>query len=223
MAKEKSTKKKLAPIYIFEIVFYVVMGAIALWGLVYIVLGLISMYWPGVSSSNPLLGFSNTIKRLFGLHPLWWGVLLFSFGAICIAVALICVNRTVDKEKEKEDRRAARLAHIKQIEEEEEALENTPAPEEEPQPIPLNGALEEPIEETETPTEEPVSETAEETPVEEPAPEPVEETLAVEPTPAEEPAPESVEEAPVVEATPVEEPAPEPVNETPTEKTEPEE
>ncbi|MCD8195457.1 MAG: hypothetical protein LUD22_04100, partial [Coprobacillus sp.] len=124
MAKEEKQKKKLAPIHIFEIVFYTVMGAIALWGLVYLILGLIITYYPATSSNTPMMGFNDAIKQYFGLTPLWWGVILFAFGAICIAIALICVDRTVDREREAEERRAARLAHIKAIEEEEEAIEN---------------------------------------------------------------------------------------------------
>lgn len=191
MAKQetntKTKKNKKPAIIIYEIVMYSIVGAVALWGLVYIILGLIAKYLPVISSSNPLTTFNDTIKRLFGLSPLWWGIIIFVIAALYIAISLILVNRKVEKDEEKKARREARLAHLKEIDEEEEAI-----PVEEV--IALSATSEEVVSE---PTPEEVAEPASEEPVvettvEEPAPEPVvepvsEETPTSEEAPAEEP------------------------------------
>ncbi|MCD8204081.1 MAG: hypothetical protein LUB56_03045, partial [Coprobacillus sp.] len=155
MAKDKSkTKKnKISGTTIYEIVSYSIVGVVGLWGLVYIVLGLIAKYLPVISSSNPLTTFNDTIKRLFGLSPLWWGVIIFSIAALYLVISLLLVNRQVEKNEEKKARREARLAHLKAIDEEEatstseeEPLEIYLEKESEPEPVPLTPIVEPEIE-----------------------------------------------------------------------------
>ncbi len=242
MAKEKSkTKKNKRPgIVIYEIVMYSIVGVVGLWGLVYIVLGLIASYLPVISSSNPLTTFNDTIKRLFGLTPLWWGVIIFAIAALYLVISLLLVNRQVEKNEEKKARREARLAHLKALGEEEPApsseepleiyLEKEPEPA--PEPIP---PMVEPVSEP-APEAAPEAPVGEHAPAEEPAPEePVQEAVSETVPEAQalespiEPAPEAPVEEPVSEPTseaPAEpapeapsEPEPEAPGETPTEET----
>ncbi len=206
----KQQKKTHRPgIILFEIAWYTICIVVMVWGLTYIVLGLIADY----TNIAGLITFSDTIKSSFGLSAFYWGILILAIGAIAMSIALLCVARVVDRDEEKKSRREARLAHLRELEEEERlASEEAPVVDaevepvsEEPVPEPVPEPVDEPVEEV--PPEEPV----EETPVEEPV-----EEAPVEEAPPEEPVVEEttvVEEAPVEETPVVEEPAPEPVQE----------
>lgn len=105
MAKKLSGKA----LKIFETIVYSIAGGIALWGLTYIVLGLIANYGP---IDNDLQKASENLAKLFKLGFFEWGIILFCIGmGIGILVLLIIAN-TVDKTNEKAARRAARLAKI---------------------------------------------------------------------------------------------------------------
>lgn len=104
------TNKKA--VNVFETVWYSICGALSLWGLVYIVLGLIANYADIPASKNPILSGSNAIKAAFGMDFLGWGVLLFALGVLLAIIVLLTVAGTVDKTTEKAARRAARLAKI---------------------------------------------------------------------------------------------------------------
>ena len=111
------SKKKL-PISVFEIVWYSLTGAVGVWGLTYVVLGLVAQFYPGTNSNNPLKKASDVIAENFGLGFLYWGLIILGI-AVVAAVAVLCINaKTADREVEKATRRAARLAQVE-----------TPAPE----------------------------------------------------------------------------------------------
>ena len=105
MAKKLSGKA----LKIFEIVVYSIAGAIALWGLTYIVLGLIANYGP---IDNDLQQASENLAKLFKLGFFEWGIILFCIGMGIGILVLLIIASTVDKTNEKAARRAARLAKI---------------------------------------------------------------------------------------------------------------
>ena len=103
------SKKKL-PISIFEIVWYSLTGAVGVWGLVYVILGLIAQFYPATNSNNPIKKASDVIAENFGLGFLYWGLIIIGI-AVVLAVIVLCINaKTADREVEKATRRAARLA-----------------------------------------------------------------------------------------------------------------
>ena len=111
------SKKKL-PISVFEIVWYSLTGAVGVWGLTYVILGLVAQFYPATNSNNPLKKASDVIAENFGLGFLYWGLIILGI-AVVAAVAVLCINaKTADREVEKATRRAARLAQVE-----------TPAPE----------------------------------------------------------------------------------------------
>lgn len=101
-------KKKLA-ISTFELVWYILTGAVALWGLTYIVLGLIGMYAPVAAADNALAQASDKFKETFKLGFFGWGLIIFSVGAVAASACLIISSKSADRESEKAARRAARL------------------------------------------------------------------------------------------------------------------
>ena len=102
MANKRKLKVK-------EYVIYIGCGLFALWGLTYIVLGLLANYLPLPDSSNPLKGADTVIKNNFGLGFFGWGLILFGVFAAIGAIALMVFAKDVDKDYEKSQRRAARL------------------------------------------------------------------------------------------------------------------
>ena len=102
MTKAKKNK-------IIEIIIYCVFGGLAIWGLVYIVLGLLAANLPIPDSSNALRSGDAYIKSLFGLGFFGWGLILFGVFAALTAFSFIYFAKDVDKDYEKNQRRAARL------------------------------------------------------------------------------------------------------------------
>lgn len=105
-------KKKLK-IGVFELVCYIITGAVALWGLTYIVLGLIANYADVPAEKNYLAEASKTIANKFGgLDFLGWGLIIFGIGVVVGVLVLLICSAKFDKTNEKAARRAARLAKI---------------------------------------------------------------------------------------------------------------
>ncbi|MBO4286492.1 MAG: hypothetical protein J5880_04080 [Bacilli bacterium] len=95
---------------LFEKICYPVCGALMLWGLTYTVLGLIGDNLQVASSDNYLKQASDEIAKLFGLGFFGWGLIIFSIGAVIATVVLLVYARNTDRDYEKAQRRAARLA-----------------------------------------------------------------------------------------------------------------
>lgn len=106
----KNRKKAL----VVEIILYVVSGGLALWGLTYMILGLLAKYLPILSSKNPLVSFDNTIANLFGLNSLYWGMIIFVIGALVAVLTLLYFAKSADRDFDKKERRKARLLHIEE-------------------------------------------------------------------------------------------------------------
>lgn len=109
MAKEVNKKA----VKIFEIIWYTLCSLVIVWGLTYIVLGLIAQYANVPDNKNYLLQASNDLAKTFGgLGFFQWGLIIFSSGVVAAVLVLLIVSGTVDKTSEKAARRAARLAKI---------------------------------------------------------------------------------------------------------------
>lgn len=98
--------KKKCKLSIFEIVWYSICLAVGVWGLTYIVLGLVA----GASKIDSTLNEANTsFKGVFGLGFLGWGLIILGIATLAAVIVLCTVARKSDKEFEKAQRRAARL------------------------------------------------------------------------------------------------------------------
>ena len=103
----KNSKKEFS---LFEKIAYCVLGALMVWGLTYTVLGLIADNLQVSSANNYLKQASDAIAKIFGLGFFGWGLIIFSIGAVLMVVILLVNARNTDRDYEKTQRRAARLA-----------------------------------------------------------------------------------------------------------------
>lgn len=103
----KNTQKEFT---LFEKVCYPVCGALILWGLTYTVLGLIGDNLQVKYDANPLKQASDALAGVFGLGFFAWGLIIFSIGAVIATVVLLVFARNTDRDYERAQRRAARLA-----------------------------------------------------------------------------------------------------------------
>ena len=161
----KKTKKKF-PLHPFELVWYPLCGLVGIWGIVYIVLGLVALNLPVAAEDGDLVKANAKIAKTFGLDFFGWGLIILAIAAVAIVIALLLFSNKVDREYEKTVRRAQRMAQLEAEVEKEESGEVIDAEIEpvEPQEEPEELKEEQPVEE---PTQEPE---AEETPVEEEQP-----------------------------------------------------
>ena len=102
-------------ISVFELVCYIVSGALGLWGLTYVTLGLLGAYLEVGADQNGIAQANASFAKVFGLGFFGWGLIIFSIGAL-LAFIVLCVNaKKTDKEAEKAARRAARLGDEKVV------------------------------------------------------------------------------------------------------------
>ena len=152
-------KKKL-PLSLFEIIWYTICVLVIIWGLVYVILGLVD----GANDLKNLHKFMADFKKTFGLDMYFWGLIISAIGVVAGVVVMILYAKTFDKAADREQRRSARLSGIAKKEDKVVAEQKPEVVEEEaPQ-------QEEPAPAEEAPVEQPV----EEQPVEEPAEQPAE-------------------------------------------------
>ena len=97
-----------------------------LWGLTYTVLGLIADNLQVASSSNYLKQASNEIAKLFGLGFFGWGLIIFAIGAVLTTILLLVNARSTDRDYERAQRRAARLARNRAVENETQQVIDVP-------------------------------------------------------------------------------------------------
>ena len=93
---------------IFEIVWYSLCGAVALWGLTYVALGLIATFLEVKASDNVLAIANENFANVFKLGFLPWGLIIISVAAVAAIIVLLVVGKKVDREQEKALRRQAR-------------------------------------------------------------------------------------------------------------------
>jgi len=110
--------KKSKELTLFEKIAYPVLCALMLWGLTYTVLGLIADNLQVSSSNNYLKQASDAIAQIFGLGFFGWGLIIFSIGAVLMTIILLVYARNTDRDYERAQRRAARLARNRPTENE---------------------------------------------------------------------------------------------------------
>ena len=123
--KDPSVKKKTKkfPLHPFELVWYILVGLVGIWGLTYIVLGTIASYLPIQSEDPALVKANDKILELFKLDMLGWGLIILAIAAVAAVVVLILFSNKVDRDYEKNVRRAQRLAQLEAEEAKEESIE----------------------------------------------------------------------------------------------------
>lgn len=95
---------------VFEIVWYSICSAVILWGVTYIVLGLVASYAPVSPHDNLLMKASNDLAKSFGMGFFGWGIAILLIGVGAATVVLLAYANKVGKSADKAARRAARLA-----------------------------------------------------------------------------------------------------------------
>ena len=107
-------KKNKLPVSIFELVWYPICALVILWGLTYVVLGLVNKY----NNINALTEFNANFTKQFGLNLYFWGLLIIVIGAVAGVAVMLIFAKTFDRASEKEQRRSARLNALKKDDEE---------------------------------------------------------------------------------------------------------
>ena len=117
----KKANKKQLPLHPAEIVWYGICACVGLWGLTYIVLGLVADNLPITSEDSEFVEANAEFAKTFGLGWFHWGLIILGIAAVCAAVTLLLLSNKADRDYEKSTRRAARLAQLDAEEEKEEA------------------------------------------------------------------------------------------------------
>ena len=123
--KDPSLKKnnKKLPLHPFEFVWYILVGLVGIWGLTYIILGLVASYLPIKTEDPGLVQANAKILELFKLDFLGWGLIILAIAAVAAVVVLILFSNKIDRDYEKNVRRAQRLAQLEEEEVKEESIE----------------------------------------------------------------------------------------------------
>ena len=115
----KKTNRKVS---ILEIIWYSLTGLLALWGLTFIVLGVIARNLPNDAG---LVKASVDYAKTMHLSFYEAGLILLPTGVVLAIIVLLVTAKKADREVEKQQRRAARLAAATSAEEQQ--VEATPA------------------------------------------------------------------------------------------------
>ena len=108
-----ANKKKL-PVSIVELVWYPICALVIIWGLTYVVLGLINKYNNDLTA---LAEFNTNFKKLFGLNLYFWGLIIIAIGVVAGVAVMLFFAKVFDRATEREQRRSARLDALKKNEE----------------------------------------------------------------------------------------------------------
>ena len=106
-------KKNKLPVSIFELVWYPICALVILWGLTYVILGLVTKY----NNINALTEFNTNFTKQFGLSLYFWGLIIVVIGVVAGVVVMLIFAKTFDRATEREQRRSARLNALKKDDE----------------------------------------------------------------------------------------------------------
>ena len=98
-------KKSKLPITIFELVVYILGGLLALWGLVYVGLGVACIF--SKYNSDLVLADLNIRAGTNGMGFLEQGIMILVIGVAVVSIVLLVNAKSADREFEKEQRRKA--------------------------------------------------------------------------------------------------------------------
>ena len=104
-------KKKL-PVSLFELAWYPICVAVILWGLTYVVLGLVNQF----NDFSSLNAFCKDFKSNFKLDIYFWGLIIIAIGVVAGVAVCLFFAKTFDKAADREQRRSARLNALKKEE-----------------------------------------------------------------------------------------------------------
>ena len=160
----KKENKKRFPLHPFELIWYVLCGLVGLWGLTYIVFGIVAQNLPISSESDGFIKVNEDFAKTFKLDFLGWGLIILAIASVAAVVVLLLFSSKVDRDYEKNVRRAQRLAQLEAEEEKLEAQEQEEVVDAEVEPVKEESAPEEKAEEPveEEKVEEPAEEVQEE-------------------------------------------------------------
>lgn len=99
--------KKNIGLLIFEIIWYSFTGAIALWGLTFITLGVVAR---NLKPGAELIKGNDAWQKVMKLSFFESGLIIFVGAVLAAVVVLLIAAKKADREVEKQQRRAARLA-----------------------------------------------------------------------------------------------------------------
>ena len=105
-------KKNKLPVSIFELVWYPICALVILWGLTYVILGLVTKY----NNISALTEFNTNFTKQFGLSLYFWGLLIVVIGVVAGVAVMLIFAKTFDRATEREQRRSARLNALKKEE-----------------------------------------------------------------------------------------------------------
>ena len=105
--------KKFKNLSLFEIIWYALTGAVAVWGLTFIVLGIVAR---NLKSTADLVKANASYAKAMGLGFFNWGMILLATGVVLAVIVLLVFAKQADREVEKQQRRAARLAASSNVE-----------------------------------------------------------------------------------------------------------
>ena len=105
-------KKKL-PVSLFELIWYPICAAVIIWGLTYVVLGLINQF----NDFSSLQAFANDFKANFKLDLYFWGLIIIAIAVVAAVVVMLFFAKTYDRAADREQRRSARLSALNKKEE----------------------------------------------------------------------------------------------------------
>ena len=159
---KNAKQKKKFPLHPFELVWYILCGLVGIWGLTYIVLGLVEQNLPISTENSELTKANLVIIEKFKLGFLPWGLIILAIAAVAIVVVLLIFSAKVDRDYEKNVRRAQRLAQLEAEEEKLEAQEQEEVVDAEVEPVKEEPAEEEKVEEPAEEVQEEVQEKPEE-------------------------------------------------------------
>ena len=103
-----ANKKKL-PLSLFELVWYPVCGLVIIWGLIYVILGLVNRF----NKITALKDFCGNFKRTFGLDIYFWGLIIIAIAVVAGVVCMLFFAKTFDRAADREQRRSARLSALR--------------------------------------------------------------------------------------------------------------
>lgn len=138
--KDPSVKKKRKrfPLHPFELVWYVLTGLVGAWGLTYIVLGLIAENLPVKSTDEGLVEVNAQFAKTFKLDFFGWGLIILAIAAVAAVIVLLLFSNKVDRDYEKNVRRAQRMAQMEaeeaKLEQQEEIIDAEVEPVQEEKP-----------------------------------------------------------------------------------------
>jgi type II secretory pathway component PulF len=106
-------KKNKLPVSIFELVWYPICALVILWGLTYVILGLVTKY----NNISALTEFNTNFTKQFGLNLYFWGLIIVVIGVVAGVAVMLIFAKTFDRATEREQRRSARLNALKKDDE----------------------------------------------------------------------------------------------------------